>query len=136
MIPPTARRRRELRWSNLGAPSESERRRDASIRQIPEHIVSGRARGRDVTHHVDEPRPTTFHRGDTLLEKRESLAQDFREPLGGDGAIGVPQKQNFLDVADGEAAILELTDEADAIERARVVDSLPALRAPGFTEQS
>jgi len=46
------------------------------------------------------------------------------------------KKQNFLDVADGEAAILELSDEADAFENSCVVDPMSTLGAPRLFEQA
>jgi hypothetical protein len=129
MILRTARRRRGP--LSFAAPPEPERCRGSCIRQIAEHVVSGRPRGSDVAHHIGEPRAATLHLGDALLEKPQSVAQHLREPLRRDGAIGIPQKQDFLDIPDGEAAMLELPHEPNTVERGGVIDAMSTLGASG-----
>jgi len=44
------------RYSSLPRRPNRNRRNKLDIGQISEHVVSGRARGRDVAQHIDEPR--------------------------------------------------------------------------------
>ena len=45
------------------------------------------------------------------------------------------EKQDFFDVADGEAAVLELSHEAEALQDAGVVESMTTLGPSRFAEQ-
>lgn len=46
------------------------------------------------------------------------------------------QKENFLDVADSETAILELANEADALDGIRAVHAVLAAGPNGFFEEA
>jgi len=63
--------------------------------------------------------------------KIPSARAGFRQTLGGHWTIGIPQKQNFLDVADGEAAILELPHERMRFQDGVVVDAMSTLGTSG-----
>ena len=101
-----------------------------------EHTIPSRASCGDITQDVDETAAAAFHAGDPILQEIQSRAQNLEEAFGCDGTIGLFEKDDLLDVADRQTAILELADEADSVECSRIVGPMPRGCPSGFIEES